>query len=284
MRCRSCDYALWNLPAGRCPECGDPFKPSDFDFIVGQVRFLCPHCRQAYYGDDKRGQLRPRAFNCVRCGQAVHIDDTLLLPAEGVGEYESQTSQLAWEQRREIGSLPALVSTLRDVILRPRSFGRRINNYARSESAVVFSLLMIMLSSTLGAIVQFAAFSIVTEGQFVVDPDLIVIAAMGGVLGLWYFTGLTIWGLAVALLTRWAAPESVNSAARATACMWYAQGAMLLMVVPIAGVVLAPLCVILSSISMVASSCRVSPLHAALAVLLPAIPIGVVLGLMIVGV
>jgi hypothetical protein len=284
MRCRSCDYALWNLPAGRCPECGDPFKPSDFDFIVGQVRFLCPHCRQAYYGDDKRGQLRPRAFNCVRCGQAVHIDDTLLLPAEGVGEYESQTNQLAWEQRREIGSMPALVSTLRDVTFRPRSFGRRINNHVRLNAALVFSLVMIMLSSTAGMMLQVGSLSVVTGEQLALDEDLFAAALMGIMLGPQYFAGVAMWGLAVAALTRSAAPKPVDCMSRAIACMWYAQGAMLLMVVPIAGVVLAPLCVILSSISMVASSCRVSPLHAALAVLLPAIPIGVVLGLMIVGV
>ena len=80
MRCKSCDYPLWNLLARACPECGAAFKPSEFDFNLNAVRFCCPHCSQSYYGTDARGHLVPPAFACVSCGNAITMDDCLLLP------------------------------------------------------------------------------------------------------------------------------------------------------------------------------------------------------------
>ena len=71
MRCKQCDYRLWNLTARRCPECGTPFLPSEFEFVPNSVQFCCPHCGQAYYGTDAKGHLVPPAFTCGRCGAAI---------------------------------------------------------------------------------------------------------------------------------------------------------------------------------------------------------------------
>ncbi|MBL9149793.1 MAG: hypothetical protein JNM94_13970 [Phycisphaerae bacterium] len=85
MRCKKCDYPLWTIAARACPECGEPFKPSDFEFRRGAVKFCCPHCRQEYYGTSALGHLEPREFDCVRCGTHVELDEMVLEPADAVG-------------------------------------------------------------------------------------------------------------------------------------------------------------------------------------------------------
>lgn len=272
MRCRSCDYALWNLPPGRCPECGEPFKPSDFDFVVGHVRFLCPHCRQVYYGDDKRGQLQPQSFKCVQCGNAVDVDDTILLPAEGVGEYESQASLLPMDRWREIGIMRALARTLGDVIVRPGALGRRINNGSRLDVALGLSVAVSAISIALGLPAQALVISMLS-GKVL---DISRLEEAGYMLS---FVGanhglltVSIWGIVVTALTSSFAPRSVNCSTRAPTCMWYAQGAMVLMFVPVLGLALAPAAVVWSATSMVASSCQVRLARAAMAVLLPGVP------------
>lgn len=96
MKCPGCEYELWNLKAGPCPECGRPFKPSEFDFLPNAVKFCCPHCSQPYYGTSDRGQLEPDAFDCVSCGKAVTTDEMLLLPAEELGTRTPTKSMNPW--------------------------------------------------------------------------------------------------------------------------------------------------------------------------------------------
>ena len=83
MRCRQCEYPLWNLPPGSCPECGGGFRPGDFVFKIGEVRFCCPHCDQAYYGDTADGLLDPADFDCVECGTRITQDECVIRPLVG---------------------------------------------------------------------------------------------------------------------------------------------------------------------------------------------------------
>lgn len=34
MRCKTCNYRLWNLAGRTCPECGTGFRPSGFEIEV----------------------------------------------------------------------------------------------------------------------------------------------------------------------------------------------------------------------------------------------------------
>jgi hypothetical protein len=98
MKCPGCEYELWNLKAGPCPECGRPFKPSEFDFLANAVKFCCPepHCKQAYYGTGEHGELVPGEFDCVRCGRHLTTDDMLLLPADELGKREATRFPNPW--------------------------------------------------------------------------------------------------------------------------------------------------------------------------------------------
>lgn len=96
MRCKTCDYPLWNLKSRSCPECGTAFRPSEFEFAPNTVRFCCPACQQEYYGTGPKGHLVPTQFRCVSCGQAVAMDDCVLLPAAGVDESGTKGDTNPW--------------------------------------------------------------------------------------------------------------------------------------------------------------------------------------------
>lgn len=112
MRCKSCDYALWNLAARQCPECGIGFKPSDYEFTLNSVQYRCPHCGQPYYGTASNGHLIPKAFTCVSCNNAVDMDDMVLIPTEGLHENQTKADEMPWLARKDIGFTKGLFGTL----------------------------------------------------------------------------------------------------------------------------------------------------------------------------
>ena len=96
MRCRNCDYPLWNLKARECPECGASFRPSEFEFVAQSVRFCCPHCDQEYFGTDERGHLRPVEFNCTKCATRVEMDAMVLRPADTQNDSSTKLGEVPW--------------------------------------------------------------------------------------------------------------------------------------------------------------------------------------------
>lgn len=112
MQCKHCEYRLWNLPSRTCPECGQPFAPSQFEFLPNSVQFICPHCGQDYYGTSPEGHLEPLEFDCVRCGQHIHMDEMVLLPTAGLREEDTQVMVHPWLERRRRGSVKAFFKTI----------------------------------------------------------------------------------------------------------------------------------------------------------------------------
>ncbi|MHC5027150.1 MAG: hypothetical protein ACYTGR_10375 [Planctomycetota bacterium] len=126
MRCKQCDYVLWNLATRQCPECGESFKPSDYDFIPNQVRFCCPHCDQVYYGTTPQGQLEPSAFICVGCDTAVTTDEMILRPAEGATDTQARASRMPWLERSEGSVVRPWLATVGAALVRPGALMRSI--------------------------------------------------------------------------------------------------------------------------------------------------------------
>jgi hypothetical protein len=119
MRCRECDYPLWNLKNRQCPECGSQFAPDRYDFRPNSVRFCCPHCDQAYYGTDARGHLEPSVFDCVTCGRHLSMNDMVLLPAEGLQEMHTRVASNRWLERHRTGRFKSWCSTIGQSLISP---------------------------------------------------------------------------------------------------------------------------------------------------------------------
>ena len=95
MRCLKCEYPLWDLAPGRCPECGESFDPTDHRFKNGSVAFCCPHCDQTYFGEGEDGHLVPQQFDCVSCGQRISESECIVRPREDGSREDVVTAVLS---------------------------------------------------------------------------------------------------------------------------------------------------------------------------------------------
>jgi hypothetical protein len=154
VRCKKCDYPLWTIAARSCPECGEAFKPSDFDFRRGAVKFCCPHCRQEYYGTSARGQLEPRDFDCVRCGTHVSMDEMVLEPADA-GALDSAVMGAGkinpWLDRGGSNVVAAWFRGAGMLLSAPRDFGATVPANAPVGSALGFAAIGVLIL-TLGSL------------------------------------------------------------------------------------------------------------------------------------
>ncbi len=185
MRCRQCDYQLWSLEARRCPECGLPFVPSQYEFLPNAVRFCCPHCRQTYYGTDAKGHLEPPEFPCVSCGRHIHMDEMVLLPVEGLEDVQTQAACVPWLDRARRGLFRAWFRTVGMALAQPG----RLMNLVPEQTSVASGMWL----ATWTAVVSMLIASI---------PFLAVAAfpAMSAGAGAWEMSAPLIFFLGAALL------------------------------------------------------------------------------------
>jgi hypothetical protein len=155
MRCKTCQYVLWNLRSRECPECGTPFRPSEFEFIPNAVRFCCPHCAQEYYGTDAKGHLVPAEFVCVSCNRPVVMDECVLLPTEGVQEDKALADTFPWLERPRLGLLKAWLKTVGWSLVLPGRLGATIPSGA--PLGIAYAAGTFVLVSLLGASVVLLA-------------------------------------------------------------------------------------------------------------------------------
>lgn len=150
MRCKQCDYPLWGLESRTCPECGTGFRPSEFDLVPNSIRFLCPHCRQPYYGTTERGHLDPSTFDCVRCGTAIEMDAMVLEPREGVHEDRTQQAINPWLNRQRLSTRKAFWKTLGMSMGTPARLARCTPIESSGTRAFGFFAVVIAIVSVLG--------------------------------------------------------------------------------------------------------------------------------------
>jgi len=170
MRCTNCDYPLWNLPARQCPECGDAFSPSDFEFKPGHVRFCCPDCRQTYYGTGLRGHLEPIEFDCVNCGRHLHMDGMVLLPAEGVKDIDTRLDPMPWLERKERGLAHAWFGTIGMAMTQPQRLVRAVPSSTATSSAWLFMIVSNLLYMSIGQLIPALVVSIVLIVELLPAP------------------------------------------------------------------------------------------------------------------
>ena len=243
MRCKACDYPLWNLPARRCPECGAAFKPSDFEFTINSVQFCCPHCRQPYYGTGERGHLVPSKFDCVNCGQRVDMDEMVLLPTEGVKEEQTVVDSMPWLERgKGISGPKAWWLTVWRGMSSPTRLMRATPLESSGGAAVWFGLTVNMLGLVLGMGVMIVFFLIVgmgAGGRMGGGGPFMILGLASMLLG-WVVSVavmLAVWGLLThALLCL--GGKRAGTLARTYQALGYSAGPMIICAIPCLGVYL----------------------------------------------
>ena len=141
MNCRNCDYELWNLTTRECPECGTAFQPSEYEFVPQSVRFCCPHCDHPYYGTGPKGHVEPNSFQCLRCGQAVAMDEMVLRPGLGVEEQFTRPDTMPWIDRRQRGRVRAWFQMIGKGLTSPGQLIAATPPESSLRQAWVFSLI-----------------------------------------------------------------------------------------------------------------------------------------------
>lgn len=104
MQCHKCGYSLWNIASRECPECGETFKPSDYQFKPDAVVYCCPQCQQGYHKTDNEGYLTPREQYCTQCGHYMFMNRMILKPACGNVNQVFYINQNPWVSH-ETGSI-----------------------------------------------------------------------------------------------------------------------------------------------------------------------------------
>ncbi|MBL9119513.1 MAG: hypothetical protein JNL80_06350 [Phycisphaerae bacterium] len=134
MNCRTCGFCLWNTQSRICPECGTPFRPSEFEFRPAAVHYGCPHCGTGYLGMSPKGHLEPSEFTCSVCKERCAMDEMVLSPAPGSTSPELVSN--TWIGRRT--QFGPFFSTLRDILVRPREFAMTVPLRAPTRDALAF--------------------------------------------------------------------------------------------------------------------------------------------------
>ncbi len=298
MRCKNCDYRLWNLKSRQCPECGTPFLPSEFEFLLNSVRFGCPHCDQSYYGTGENGHLVPVQFACVSCDQQIHMDDMVVLPTAGVDEEETKVDPMPWLERRRKGAIKAWFATIGRALVAPGRLIRSIPIESSVGSAVWFAILtnaIILLVSLITAMVvpvimALSMSRMVPTGGGPMGPGppggaamaISMAAGIGGfaVMG-FFFVGILmlLTGLVAHGLLRMTG-RTASTIGRTFQAVCYSAGANVGSAVPCLGLYFGWIWWLVSAVLMVREGQRVHGGRAAFAVLtMPVLTLGTIIGL-----
>ncbi len=280
--CRTCEYSLWGLSTRTCPECGTAFRPSEFQFVPNTVQFCCPHCRQPYFGTSEKGHLVPPEFDCVSCAQHIHMDEMVLLPAEGVQEEQTWARQMPWLERKERGAVRAWLATIGMAMIRPARVISLTPVQSSATAALWFawvSQFVFCLSLLIVAPVFLVVMLFTNSGGGWLAPASAGIGVLFVSIVVSCFVGVIVWALVTHLVLRVTGGAQAGFG-RTLQAMCYSSGANVFLAVPCFGLHLSTIGFIwwsVSAILMIRTGQGVSGLRATLAVL--SLPVaGVLLG------
>lgn len=276
MRCKQCDYRLWNLETRRCPECGTEFRPSEFEFVPNTVHFCCPHCDQHYFGTGPKGHLVPAEFDCIRCDAHIRMDDMVLRPAAGLDDEQTGIPQLPWLDRARRGPVRSWLSAVGMALVRPTKLIDSVPIRSSVASAVWFATLTNILTwfvsllplavITIGGISLFARGA---PGTPVAGLAMLAGFACGGIgIVVAAVVWVLIWGLtthALLVLTG----STAGGLRRTCQAIGYSAGANVVSAVPLCGYYVGWIWWAVSAVLMVKQGQRVHGGRAAVATLAP---------------
>ena len=295
MRCLKCQYPLWDLKPGACPECGELFDPTVHLFKPGSVRFCCPHCDQAYFGDGEGGHLYPTSFDCVGCGRAIDESECIIRPRED-GSHEDRTvPDLSPWHDSERTAWKRFWGTVGMSMVRPGALGRGLPRDAKLRGGFWFFVLVNTMALVFGLGPFFLAVFLAPlvfgggGGGFGGAPPLFaLVIPLGLLLLLWIpvlFIGLCIYGGIIHLVLKLSG-STTGGFGRTLTSIGFSTGPLMIGAVPFLGYCLqtpAQIWVIVTTIILLTQSQAVSGVRATFAVLTPVF-LGIVLYVVFLGI
>jgi hypothetical protein len=280
MRCKQCDYPLWNLKARTCPECGRPFAPSEFGFVPNSVRFCCPACDQSYYGTGEGGHLVPAEFDCTSCGTHLRMDEMILRPASGVPEKHTRVDVVPWLERAKGSRIKAWLKTIGLGIIAPGRLMGALPSQPRAGAAWGYAALTICaIMFCFAGLAGFVGASLnIGFGSGKDALEMLLVGGMfaGGGVVLFLFA-LMLWGLATHVLLR-IGRGTPHSIGRTYEALCYSIGSNAPIAVPCLGFYLIPVGALwwmANAVIMTIRRHEVSALRGCFAVLAPPVLVGV---------
>ena len=279
MRCRGCNYELWGLPPGDCPECGKPWRFEDFQFRREFVQFLCPHCDCAYPGEYIASMASPHEFTCTSCQSTIELNQMCACPIAGTDGSQAMQQDFVWSDRRRIGWWRAFWRVVGYSLGTPSRIGNTMTQKRGLRGALWFSFLclnfasfnwLIFISIALwlpSSIGQGQSFRIVSEKFITV---LIVLAiSVGLVLAQQLF--FLVWGLITHALIRMNGP-SRHTIGHTLSATQYCAGTFIICAVPLCGFYFSLISLVWMAVAMVSALAalhKISRWRSAFAVLAP---------------
>lgn len=153
MHCRTCGYALWNLPTNVCPECGTTFDLRTYQFQPGTVEFACPVCDHRYLGHGPNYVPSDAdEVECLQCHQKVATAQFRVIPLTP-DAVAIDPQRVAWEHRHIVGFWKAWWATWKLAVLKPAELGSQLGAGRSGWDAVGFAALTHGMSSVIGMVV-----------------------------------------------------------------------------------------------------------------------------------
>ncbi len=249
MHCRTCGYALWNLSEPRCPECGTAFDLREYRFKPGTVAFGCPFCGALHEGAGEAYlPSQTDVATCQGCGQAMQVAQMRVVLLSDDPE-AAAINAVPWQDRRRIGTWRAWWATCRMGMVAPTTLARRIQSDTPWTEAYWFAAIThgvgVLAHAVLGLVIWLIILAMMAIGG--ANSQNMAIAGWTGafiVLGLMVMTVMAALlaplmiaafsGGAAHLFLRITGPTKAGLNTTLAATL-YAQGPMVLQVIPICG-------------------------------------------------
>ena len=284
MRCRGCNYELWGLPPGDCPECGKSWRFEDFRFHREFVQFLCPHCDCAYPGEYIASLASPHEFTCTGCQSAIQLNQMCARPIEGIDGSQAMQEEFVWIERRRVGRWRAFWRVVGYSLGAPSRIGNTMTQKRGLRGALWFSFLC-LISASLNLILFFLlallvpiftgrrsqAPSVSTE----IFTTVLGVFAFSVVLVLAQQLFFLVWGLITHALIRINGP-SRHAIGHTLSATQYCAGTFIICAVPLCGFYFSLISLVWMAVAMVSALAalhKISRWRTAFAVLVPLVAI-----------
>ncbi len=284
MRCRGCNYELWGLPQGDCPECGNPWRFEDFQFRREFVQFLCPHCDCAYPGEYIASLTSPHEFTCTGCQSAIQLNQMCARPIEGTDGSQAMQEEFVWVERRRVGRWRAFWRVVGYSLGAPSRIGNTMTQKRGLRGALWFSFLcLISASLNLILFVLIALLVPIFTGSRSQAPSasaeifttILGVFAFSVVLVIAQQLFFLVWGLITHALIRINGP-SRHTIGHTLSATQYCAGTFIICAVPICGFYFSLISLVWMAVAMVSALAalhKISRWRTAFAVLVPLVAI-----------